>query len=147
LKLLPQAEEANAFGCLILELYFLNELKLELADGGQVAHIILEILIWQLSNFQTLDDLHRGDLLLLHLLVLIILLIVHWVIDASDGHPIVNSRGVDTSGQRVLRHRQICSCDQSLRGIVILLASVTEELPNLLRARGTSLPKLYTPLV
>jgi hypothetical protein len=93
-----------------------------------------------------LDDDHLRDLFLFHLLVLVILLIVDRIIDASDGHPVVNTSLINAGGQGVLRHREVSGSDQGLSGIVVLSASVTEELPDLLRAGGSSLPEFNSPL-
>ena len=80
-------------------------------------------------------------------LVLIILLVVYWVIDARDGHPVVHACLIDASGQRVLWHVQVSSLDECHSSLIVLLAGVAKQLPYFLLAARSGLPELLAPLL
>ena len=66
--------------------------------------------------------------------VLVILLIIYWIVDAGDWDPVVDSSSVDAGCQGALGHCEVSSSDQGLGSVVVLGASIAEELPDLLGA-------------
>ena len=80
-------------------------------------------------------------------MVLIILLVINGVVDARNGHSIVNTRLIDAGGQTVLWHGELSSADQCGSRRVVLTARVLEELPDFLGPRSSGLPKFCSPLV
>lgn len=56
----------------------------------------------------------------LQLLVLVVLLVIDWVIDAGDGYSVINACLINASGQRILRHIQVSRHDKCLRCFVVL---------------------------
>ena len=93
-------------------------------------------------------DLRLGRCRLLHhTLQLIILVIVHGVVYAGDGHAIIHSRRVNARCERFLRHFQLGCFYQSLSRFRRFLASILQKLPNLRMTTCTSLPEIFTPFL
>ena len=80
-----------------------------------------------------------------HPLQLIILVIVHWVVYASDGNAIINTRRVNARRETFLRHFQLTRLHQCLRLLVRFLAGVLQQSPNLFMTVDTRFPKFFAP--
>jgi hypothetical protein len=91
-----------------------------------VGHISCDKLIRKQLDLDVLDILILWLDFIAQLLILVVLLIINGVINASDWNSVVNACLIDASGQRVLRHIEIGCQDQSLCCLVILLTCIAE---------------------
>ena len=112
-----------------------------------VGHISCDKLIRKQLDLDVLDILIRWLNFIAQLLILVVLLIIDGVINTSDWNPVVNASLIDASGQRVLWHVEIGCQDQSLSSFIILLAGISQKLPDFLLSAGSCFPELFSPLL
>ena len=67
--------------------------------------------------------------------------VIVWQLDAANGHTIVNASLIDGCRQRILRQGQLCGHDQGCSSFIVSLASISEQLPDIL---GTTRSSLYS---